>query len=1075
MYLCPHALVLFMFIAPYHTFLHFLRCIPWQRRPQINKLSRRWGTQDTTGTHARENKDHSTIHIAREILLGSRNGSSSSFNDEWSSREWLYTDSKVAKRRRAFRIFFPAKEDRSIGYIEVNKKNSITFADAIVVCEIAKELELKENTRRILCLTAHDNVQMRAIMELRSQNIDLYTPRSLFSNFNSISKNTSMDATRIDPLNAAHEVNLGAADRSVSSNFSLRSPFPASNEQEIAVNTIWENFKNKRKYQTLMGATGTGKTFMAASTIARVQKPTLILVPNKVLAAQLYNELKEFLPNNAVEYFVSFYDFYLPESYKSASDTYIEKVTQINQDIDRMRHSATKSLIERKDCVVVSSISCIYGLGMPAHYAKEAIRLEVGAEMRINDLEAKLLSLSYEAIDPTESSSSNEVSRGFFQRVLENGKLKSILIGPSTDEFTVNAVFHIDPSTGASSVSKIIRTDREIDYSKTSILQRLKSAGVDPALNDVIDESVPVVENVVKTVSVGYMADFSEIQGPVSIDYITIYPASHHVVDSSDREEVWQRIEDELEERYEVLIKSGHTLEAERLRQRTEADLIMLRAIGTCKGIENYSRHIAGREAGAPSDCLLNFFGKDWLLVVDESHVTIPMVKGMFFGDHSRKVNLVKHGFRLPSAIDNRPLKAEEFWGLVDQVLFTSATPGKFEAISSQQSVFNIKEYVADDPISYIGEKAMQISPSSSKIDATKSQNVSYLDDDNQDDDILDLHTQKKKIASYSNEGTFGDTPWWDAEVIIRPTGIVDPIVEVRPSTNQVEDLLNEINKIVARRERVLVTCYTKRMSEDFSLFLQDKGYQSSYLHSDVKPMQRLEIIRSLRRGEIDILIGVNLLREGLNLPEVTLVAIMDADKEGFLRSDTALIQTIGRASRNVNGRAILYADRITGSMSRAIKETDRRRTIQLEHNVAQNIVPKSVYSTTTEDALLEIVEMNAKKGNGGTNTNSFDMNVITRRLQGGSSAYSNSPSDDAVMAFSYDEDDVTYVELSKLHDRADEMMLDASAKLQFELAVTYRDVRNGIKATMDKLKNDVAIGTSATAENNATIALAAT
>ena len=721
-----------MFIVPHRAFLHLKRCIPRQQRPHINKLNRRWGSQDTDGAVVdRSYKDLSVLSIAKQILLGSRVGSNSSISDDYCAddeRGWLYTQSEVAKRRRSFRIFFHTKQDRSIGYVVVNKKNVITFEDAIVVCEVAKELKLKENTGRVLCLTAHDNVQMRAIMALRTHNIGLYTPRSISLSSNLIPNSSDVGAMQSDPLDMAHETKLGDANKPGFPNFShsrhypatkfqLHSPFPPSKEQKRAVNIISENFKSKRKYQTLMGATGTGKTFMAASTISRVQKPTLILVPNKVLAAQLYNELKEFLPNNAVEYFVSFYDFYLPESYKSTTDTYIEKVTAINQDIDRMRHSATRSLIERKDCVVVSSVSCIYGLGMPAYYAKEAIRLEVGAEMHVNDLGAKLLSLSYEDIDSDlfsdsiEMSSSDLIPRGAFQIISMDSKTKSITIGPASDEFTVNIEFDVDPSTGVSSISKIIRADREIDPSKPSILQRIKSAGVDPALSEVINDSKLCNENIVKTVSTGNEAEHSRGQDTVSIDYITIYPASHHVVDSGDREEVWKRIENELEERYEVLIKSGHTLEAERLRQRTETDLMMLRAIGTCKGIENYSRHISGRAAGAPSDCLLDYFGKDWLLVVDESHITIPLVKGMFFGDHSRKVNLVKHGFRLPSAIDNRPLKAEEFWSVTDQVLFTSATPGKFEAISSQQSALDIKEYVAGDPISFASETAMQIMP----------------------------------------------------------------------------------------------------------------------------------------------------------------------------------------------------------------------------------------------------------------------------------------------------------------------------------------------------------------------------
>ncbi len=581
--------------------------------------------------------------------------------------------------------------------------------------------------------------------------------------------------------------------------FQLHAPYVPKGDQPTAIAGLVQGVEGGQRYQTLLGATGTGKTFTIANVIAHTGRPTLVLAHNKTLAAQLCNELREFFPNNAVEYFISYYDYYQPEAYVPVSDTYIAKTASINEEIDMLRHSATRSLFERRDVIVVASISCIYGLGIPSEYLKAAVKFQVGDTLNLRGSLRELVNNQYSRNDL-------EISRGRFRvrgDVLEIGPAyedRLVRIELFGDE--VEAIRYVDPTTG-------------------EILQ--------------------------------------------SLEAINIYPAKHFVTPKERLEEAIQEIRSELRERLDRLNAEGRLLEAQRLEQRTAYDLEMLEQVGYCNGVENYARHLAGRPAGTPPECLIDYFPEDWLLVVDESHVTCSQLQAMYNGDQSRKQVLIEHGFRLPSAADNRPLKGEEFWQKAQQTIFVSATPGSWELAQSQEQV---------------------------------------------------------------------------VEQVIRPTGVLDPIVEVRPTEGQVDDLLGEIRVRADKQERVLVTTLTKRMAEDLTDYLAENGVRVRYLHSEIHSIERIEIIQDLRNGEYDVLVGVNLLREGLDLPEVSLVAILDADKEGFLRAERSLIQTIGRAARHVEGVALLYADNLTDSMARAISETERRRAIQHTYNEKHGITP---------------------------------------------------------------------------------------------------------------------------------------
>jgi excinuclease ABC subunit B len=587
--------------------------------------------------------------------------------------------------------------------------------------------------------------------------------------------------------------------------FRLEAPFKPTGDQPTAIEQLVAGLRSEQRFQTLLGATGTGKTFTIAATIAQHQKPTLVLAHNKTLAAQLCNELRQFFPHNAVEYFVSYYDYYQPEAYIAVSDTFIEKASAINDEIDMLRHSATRSLFEHRHVIVVASISCIYGLGTPAEYLKAAIPLKVGMEIDQREMLKQLVSVQYSRNDI-------ELKRGNFR---VRGDV--VEIGPAYEDRIVRVEFFGDE----------IEAIRYVD---------------------------PVTGEILHTVG-----------------GLNIYPARHFVTPEDTLQDACNDIDDELKKRIVELETNGKLIEAQRIDQRTRYDLEMLREVGFCNGVENYSRHLARRNAGDPPECLLDYFDDDWLLVVDESHVTVPQIRGMYNGDRARKNVLIEHGFRLPSAADNRPLKADEFWEKVNQCIFVSATPGEWEMELSEDRI---------------------------------------------------------------------------AQQIIRPTGVIDPEIFVRPTEGQVDDLLGEIRDRVKRNERVLITTLTKRMAEDLSEYFHERDVRVKYLHSEIQSIERIEIIQALRNGEFDVLIGVNLLREGLDLPEVSLVAILDADKEGFLRSTRSLIQTIGRAARHIRGQAILYADRMTDSMTAAIDETERRRGIQTAHNKLNNITPQSIVKT---------------------------------------------------------------------------------------------------------------------------------
>ena len=584
--------------------------------------------------------------------------------------------------------------------------------------------------------------------------------------------------------------------------FKLVSDYVPTGDQPEAIDRIAQSIEEGNKYQTLVGVTGSGKTFAMANIIQRVKKPTLVLAHNKTLAAQLYSEFKEFFPENAVEYFVSYYDYYQPEAYVAHSDTYIEKDASINDEIDKLRHSATAAILERDDTIIISSVSCIYGLGDPKDYKELMLSLRPGMVRDRDDIIKRLVEIQYER---------NDVNfiRGTFR---VRGDILEIFPA-SNDEKAIRIEFFGDE------IDRIT----EIDYLTGKVAGQR--------------------------------------------NHVVIFPASHYVTTPERIERAIGTIEEELDQAIKDFKAQDKLLEAQRIEQRTKYDIEMLREIGFCQGIENYSRHITGRAKGEKPYTLMDFFPEDYLIIVDESHVTIPQVRGMYAGDRSRKKSLIENGFRLESAYDNRPLNFEEFESNIHQVLFTTATPGPYEMEHTE--VF--------------------------------------------------------------------------AEQIIRPTGLLDPTISVRPVENQIDDLIVEINKNVEKGERVLITTLTKKMSEDLTKYLLGAGIKVKYMHSDIVTLERTEIIRDLRLGKFDVLVGINLLREGLDIPEVSLVAILDADKEGFLRSETSMIQTIGRAARNANGRVIMYADRVTDSMQRAISETERRRSIQIAYNEKHGIVPKTI------------------------------------------------------------------------------------------------------------------------------------
>ena len=583
--------------------------------------------------------------------------------------------------------------------------------------------------------------------------------------------------------------------------FKVVAPFEPAGGQPQAIAKLTKGINDNLRAQTLLGVTGSGKTFTMAKVIEAVQKPTLVIAHNKTLAAQLCNEFREFFPENAVHYFVSYYDYYQPEAYVPQSDTYIEKDASINEEIDRLRHAATSALFERRDVIIVASVSCIYGLGSPEDYMGMTLSLENGEFRDRDHILRRLVGIQYERNDIG-------FERGTFR--VRGDVIETI---PASSDHVIRIELFGD----------------EVDR----ILE------LDLITGEVIRET----------------------------DRITIYPASHFVTSEEKMKRAIKAIEEELEERLQELVAENKLLEAQRLKQRTTYDLEMLQQVGFCQGIENYSRHLSGRAAGETPATLLDYFPKDYLMFIDESHVTIPQIRGMYNGDRARKETLVNYGFRLPSALDNRPLKFDEFEKHINQVIFVSATPGPYEEQHEQQRV----------------------------------------------------------------------------EQIIRPTGLVDPEISVRPIKGQIDDLLDEIHQVVGRNERVLITTLTKKMAEDLTDYLAEAGIKVRYLHSDIDTLERIEILRDLRLGVFDVLVGINLLREGLDLPEVSLVAILDADKEGFLRSETSLIQTIGRAARNVSGKVIMYADQITNSMQRAISETNRRRAEQIAYNEKHGIIPQSV------------------------------------------------------------------------------------------------------------------------------------
>ena len=653
-------------------------------------------------------------------------------------------------------------------------------------------------------------------------------------------------------------------------NFKIHSKFKPMGDQPVAIESLVSGLNKNEKFQTLLGVTGSGKTYTMANIIEKVQKPTIVLAHNKTLAAQLCSEFKEFFPDNIVEYFVSYYDYYQPEAYVPQTDTFIEKDASINDEIDKLRHSATSALFERRDVIIVASVSCIYGLGNPDEYKKLTISLRVGMEKERDEIIKKLIEIQYERNDI-------DFARGTFR-----------VRGDSLD---------IIP---ASSSTKGIR----IEF-----------------FGDEIDR----------------IREFDVLTGKIlgEREHVAIFPASHFAASQETLNKAIREIEDELEERLRELTSQDKLLEAQRLRQRTNYDIEMIKEMGYCSGIENYSRVLDGRAPGTPPKTLLDYFPDDYLMFIDESHVTLPQVRAMYAGDRSRKDTLVDYGFRLPCAYDNRPLKFNEFESKINQLIFVSATPGQYE---------------------------------------------------------LDHSTNI-------------------AEQIIRPTGLLDPIVEIRPVTGQIDDLYAEIIKTTERGFRTLVTTLTKKMAEDLTKYLTQLGIKTTYMHSDIKTIERMEIIRNLRLGEFDVLVGINLLREGLDIPEVALVAILDADKEGFLRSETSMVQTIGRAARNSESKVIMYADKMTGSMDRAIKETNRRREIQMNYNKEHGIVPKTIIKGIRD--VIEATKVVEDSSEYNVNNDSISLSEKDKK---------------------------------KLIKQYTEEMKDAAKNLQFERAADLRDMINDLK-----------------------------
>ncbi|MCF0135832.1 MAG: excinuclease ABC subunit UvrB [Lachnospiraceae bacterium] len=668
----------------------------------------------------------------------------------------------------------------------------------------------------------------------------------------------------------------------MAASFKVESPFQPTGDQPEAIDQLVQGFQQGNRFQTLLGVTGSGKTFTMAKVIERLQKPTLVLAHNKTLAAQLYNEFKEFFPNNAVEYFVSYYDYYQPEAYVPQSDTYIEKDASINEEIDRLRQSATMSLFERRDVIVVASVSCIYGLGDPSEYSGMALSLRVGMEKDRDEALKRLIEMQYDRND----------------MVMERGCFR-----------VRGDVLEVMPAA----------------YDKSAY--RVEFFG---------DEVDRITEYDVLT---------GEIYGNRS--HLMIYPASHYVTSADKMRRAITSIEEELDGRLKELSLEGKLLETQRLSERTHYDIEMMRETGFCSGIENYSRHMEGREPGSAPLTLLDYFrGDDYLLMIDESHMTIPQVRAMYHGDQQRKQVLVDYGFRLPSAKDNRPLSFSEFEQRINQVLFVSATPADYEK-------------------------------------------------------------QHQELM---------------AEQIIRPTGLIDPLVEVHPIEGQIDDLIGELNKVITKGQKALITTLTKRMAEDLTRYLKEAGIKVNYLHSDVVTLERLEIVRDLRMGVYDVLVGINLLREGLDIPEVSFIAILDADKEGFLRSETALIQTIGRAARNVEGRVVLYADYITDSMRRAMDETNRRREIQSAYNEAHGIVPQSIVKKVHDviRATKQEDDHHSRKAGPEVDAESMSIPALEKRIE----------------------------ELKKA-------MYKAAAELEFETAAILRDQVMELKTALEELKHE--------------------
>jgi len=677
-------------------------------------------------------------------------------------------------------------------------------------------------------------------------------------------------------------------------NYQLEAPYEPKGDQPGAIKNLVKGVNKGDKFQTLLGATGTGKTFTIANVIEQTGRPALVLAHNKTLAAQLCNELRQFFPKNAVEYFISYYDYYQPEAYVPVSDTYIAKTASINEEIDMLRHSATRSLFERRDVIVVASISCIYGLGIPSEYLKAAVKFKVGESINLRSSLRDLVNNQYTRNDI-------EISRGRFR--IKGDVLE---VGPAYEDRLVRIEFFGD----------------EIEAIRY----------VDPTTGEILE----------------------------SLEQISIYPAKHFVTPKERLESAISAIKSELKSQLDMFVNQGKLLEAQRLEQRTKYDLEMLKEVGYCNGVENYARHLAGREEGTPPECLIDYFPDDWLLVVDESHVTCPQLHAMYNGDQSRKKVLIEHGFRLPSAADNRPLKCEEFWNKSRQTLFISATPGQWE-----------------------------------------------LEQCN---------------------GEF-------VEQVIRPTGVLDPIIDVRPSEGQIDDLLSEIRIRAEKGQRVLVTTLTKRMAEDLTDFLSEKKVRVRYLHSEIHSIERIEIIQDLRLGEYDVLVGVNLLREGLDLPEVSLVAILDADKEGFLRAERSLIQTIGRAARHVEGVALLYADNFTDSMKKAIYETDRRRKIQHEYNQNMGITPKPA-GKKVENSILSFLELSRKLESGGFSKDLI--NIVKNKT-------------DEIL--NSKDEQCLFEEMPQLIERLEIKMKEAATDLNFEEAANLRD---RIKKLRQKLSRNI-------------------